>query len=76
VGRFFGGFNWGFEHVMRWYVDGSHVLIRKALLERRPDIRSAEQTLIAANANIGVAKVAYFPTISLTGLLGYESHQL
>jgi multidrug efflux system outer membrane protein len=47
-----------------------------SLLERRPDIRQAEQNLIAANANIGVAKAAYFPDISLTGLLGLESAQL
>ena len=47
-----------------------------SLLERRPDIRAAEQNLIAANANIGVAKAAYFPQISLTGFLGSESSSL
>lgn len=46
------------------------------ILASRPDIRQAEQDLIAANANIGVAKALYFPTISLTGLLGLASADL
>ncbi len=47
-----------------------------ALLERRPDIQQAEQQLVSANAQIGVAKAAMFPTISLTGFAGGESATL
>jgi outer membrane protein, multidrug efflux system len=47
-----------------------------ALLERRPDIRQAEEALVAANAQIGIARAALFPTITLTGTAGAQSAEL
>ncbi|MDB5972431.1 MAG: efflux transporter outer rane subunit [Hydrocarboniphaga sp.] len=47
-----------------------------SLLERRPDIREAEQALVAANAQIGIAKAALFPTISITGDYGSLSPKM
>jgi multidrug efflux system outer membrane protein len=47
-----------------------------AILERRPDVREAEQNLRSANALVGVAKADFFPQLQLTGLLGASSSDL
>lgn len=47
-----------------------------SLLERRPDIRQAEENLVAANAQIGAARALFFPQLSLTGFLGSQSRSL
>jgi multidrug efflux system outer membrane protein len=47
-----------------------------AILEQRPDVRRAEESLVAANANVGVAKAAFFPQFSLTGAFGVQTASL
>jgi multidrug efflux system outer membrane protein len=46
------------------------------LLERRPDVRQAEEFMVAANAQIGAAKASFFPSLALTGLGGLQSNAL
>src|SRR6202041_3929700 len=58
------------------HLDEVPVGLPSAILERRPDVRQTEEALVAANANVGVAKAAYFPQIPLTASFGAQSTAL
>ena len=60
----------------QWQPEDVPAGLTSDLLLRRPDLKTAEQNLIAANANIGVARAAYFPTLSITAALGLQSDEL
>jgi outer membrane protein, multidrug efflux system len=76
LGRNPGSINRGLNLIDEPHLDEVPVGLPSAILERRPDVRQAEEALVAANANVGVAKAAYFPQIPLTASFGASSTAL
>ena len=76
LGRNPGSIPRGLNLVDEPHLDEVPVGLPSAILERRPDVRQAEQALVSANANVGVAKAAYFPQIPLTASFGAQSTAL
>jgi outer membrane protein, multidrug efflux system len=76
LGRNPGPINRGLRLVDEPHLDDVPVGLPSAILERRPDVRQAEEALVAANANVGVAKAAFFPQIPLTASFGASSTAL
>ena len=76
IGRNPGPIGRGIKLVDQPHLPDVPVGLPSSLLERRPDVRQAEEALVAANANVGVAKANFFPQISLTGAFGASSTAL
>jgi outer membrane protein, multidrug efflux system len=73
LGRLPGPIERGAALTDQWHPPQVPAGMPAALLERRPDVVQAEQLLVSSNANVGAAKALFFPTISLTGILGTVS---
>jgi outer membrane protein, multidrug efflux system len=76
LGRNPGPINRGLRLIDEPHLDDVPAGLPSAILERRPDVRQAEEALVAANANVGVAKAAFFPQLPLTGTFGATSTAL